>query len=322
MRKTMRFPCLSLASAAVVLAVGCSKPDKQEGTATVQAAQSPPAQATPDTCSQYTPIAADFINLYIRHLNDREVAANAPDTYAWLKSSVLVDPAVASAYAKVDLVDGDPILNAQDYPDSFDPVGCPEAPDTVRLKGNGMDLSVDVRIALVDGSPKVVGVGSLNMKEASSGATQGGESVAASPATLPVDSPEVMRRLTFYDDARKRGDYVGPEESSHYTSFDPEAKFLGKYPIFTDLDCEMAQGANSFWCAHGKMGEDTDITIAEHVTLLLNVDVLTQQGRLACSQHLCITSDGKAAGALQPAMWSWMQEHCQFDERNYYQCDS
>ena len=322
MRKSTRIHCLSLAYAAVVLAVGCSKPDKQEGTATVQAAQSPPAQATPDTCSQYTPIAADFINLYIRHLNDREVAANAPDTYAWLKSSALVDPAVASAYAKVDLVDGDPILNAQDYPDSFDPVGCPEAPDTVRLKGNGMDLNVDVRIALVDGSPKVVGVGSLNMKEASSGATHGGEPVAAPPTTLPVDSPEVMRRLAFYDDARKRGDYWGPSGSSHYTRFDPEAKFLGKYPVFTDLDCGMTHGEKSFWCEHGKMGNDTDVTIAEHVTMLLNGDVLAQQGRLACSQHLCITSDGKAAGALQPAMWSWMQEHCQFDERNYYQCDS
>ena len=112
MRKSTRIHCLSLASAAVVLAVGCSKPDKQEGTATVQAAQSPPAQATPDTCSQYTPIAADFINLYIRHLNDREVAANAPDTYAWLKSSALVDPAVASANIVRSRIDGAKINTA------------------------------------------------------------------------------------------------------------------------------------------------------------------------------------------------------------------
>ena len=322
MRKTMRSPCLSVAFAAVALAVGCSKPSEPEGTATAQSAQSPPAQATPDTCSQYTPIAADFINLYIRHLNDREVAADAPDTYAWLKSNALVDPALASAYAKVDLVDGDPILNAQDYPESFDPVGCPEAPDTVRLEGNGMDLNVDVRIALVDGSPKIVGVGSLNMQEASAATALGSESVGPSPTTLPADSPEAMRRLKAYEDARSRGEYTGPEEASHYTGFDPSAKFLGKYPVYTDLDCEMTQGERTFWCAHGKMGEETEVTIAEHVTMLLNGDVLAQQGSLACSQHLCITREGKAAGALQPAMWAWMQEHCRFDNRNYYQCDS
>lgn len=318
MRNTTRFQCISLASAAVVLAAGCSKPDERQAAASVQAAQAPVAQ---DTCSQYTPIAADFINLYIRHLHDREVAADAPDTYAWLKSNALVDPAVASAYAKVDLMDGDPILNAQDYPESFDPVGCPEAPDIVRVKGNGMDLSVDVRIALVDGSPKVVGVGSLNMQEASAVITPGGESVAPSSTTVPADSPEVMRRLKVYDDARNRREYTGPEEASHYTGFDPSAKFLGKYPVYTDLDCEMNQGEKSFWCAHGKMGEATDVEVAEHLTLLLNTDVLSQQGKLACSEHLCITSEGKAAGALQPAMWTWMREHCRFDERNYYQCD-
>lgn len=322
MSKTFGFRFSCVAAALCILLAGCGQPAQQGPAESTHQPQGASVLSAADTCSLYAPVAADFINLYIRHLNNLEVSANAPDTYEWLKSNPLVDPIVASAYAKVDLVDGDPIIDAQEYPNSFESIGCPEAPNIVRLKGYGMDLTVDVKVAPVGGSPKVVGVGRLNMEDAASATAQAEGANASPKLTLPEDSSESALRLKAYDQARDRGENTVAGESSHFTSFDPTAKFLGKYPVYTDLDCEMTQGERSFWCAHGRMGEETDVTVSGQVTFLFNEDVYAQQGELACSEHICITSKGKLAGALQPGMWKWMQENCKFDDRNYYQCGS
>ena len=322
MSKTVSFLFSSIASVLFILLAACSQPAQQGPAESTHQPQGASVLSAAETCSLYAPVAADFINLYIRHLNNLEVSANAPDTYEWLKSNPLVDPIVASAYTKVDLVDGDPIIDAQDHPNSFESIGCPEAPNIVRLKGNGMDLTVDVKVAPVGGSPKVVGVGRLNMEDSASATAQAEGANTSPKLALPEDSSESALRLKAYEQARDRGENYGPGESSHFTGFDPDIKFLGKYPVYTDLYCEMTHDAKAFFCSHGRMGEETDVTVSGQVTFLFNEDVYARQGELACSEHICITSKGKLAGALQPAMWKWMQENCKFDDRNYYQCGS
>ena len=322
MSKTVSFLFSSIASALFILLAGCSQPAQQGPAESRHQPQGASVLSAAETCSLFAPVAADFMNLYVRHLNDLQVSADVPDTYEWLKSNSLVDPTVASAYAKVDLVDGDPILDAQDYPSSFESIGCPEAPDIVRLKGKGMDLTVDVRVASVASGAKVVGVGRLNMEDAAVPTAHAGDAITPSKLVLPENSPESARRMKVYDQARDRGENYGPGESSHFTGFDPDIKFLGKYPVYTDLYCEMTHDAKAFFCSHGRMGEETDVTVSGQVTFLFNEDVYARQGELACSEHICITSKGKLAGALQPGMWKWMQENCKFDDRNYYQCGS
>jgi len=135
---------------------------------------------------------------------------------------------------------------------------------------------------------------------------------------LPPNSSESMLRMETYDRARVRNEFW--VEGAVYTRFAEDRTYLDRYPVFTDLQCQMSHGAKTFWCAHGRMGEDLDVDIAKHVTFLYNEDVFAQQGEIACSQHLCITHDGLVAGALQPAMWNWMQEQCEFDDRNYFRC--
>jgi len=137
-------------------------------------------------------------------------------------------------------------------------------------------------------------------------------------ADLPTNSSESMTRMESFDRARNNGEsWIG---DGLFTNFDTERKYLDRYPAFTDLQCQMSHGAKTFWCAHGRMGEDMDADVAKQVTFLYNEDVLAQQGEIACSQHLCITHEGLVAGALQPAMWTWMQEKCEFDDRNYFRC--
>ena len=52
-----------------------------------------------------------------------------------MRVSSLVDPAVASAYAATDLIDGDPILDAQDYPNTFAFANCSGGAGLVEVKG-------------------------------------------------------------------------------------------------------------------------------------------------------------------------------------------
>lgn len=142
---------------------GCSKSTPNDQTPAQGPAPVAAATQVADACASNGQIAVDFVNLYVRHLNANDSAANPTDTYEWLKKNSLVDPSVASAYATVDLVDGDPILNAQDYPDKFEAAGCP-TPGIVKVRGVGAgDFNVLVKVAPAEGGAKVIGVGMINM---------------------------------------------------------------------------------------------------------------------------------------------------------------
>ncbi|MBJ6984199.1 hypothetical protein [Luteimonas sp. MC1750] len=129
-----------------------------------QASAVSPSLSAEDTCAANAQVALDFMNLYLRHLGDQENSATPPDTYDWLKANSLAGPGLASVYATFHDYGADPILDAQDYPDTFVSAGCPVSPDVAVLRGVEMALSVPVKIAQVAGVPKVVGVGAINIE--------------------------------------------------------------------------------------------------------------------------------------------------------------
>lgn len=201
----------------LVLLTGCNQstaPDitSQAAATAVETAAQPlqtetaPAAAA-DTCASNAQVAVDFVNLYIRHLKDKEMAANPPETYDWLKSNSLVDASVASAYATFDSIDGDPILDAQDYPDTFVSAGCPGAPDAVLLQGVGMDMKVPVKVAKVAGKTKVVGVGRINMLD-----VEAQSETSAAPAEACLDAWIAAHRSEVGEDAVVTMDQVGEWE--------------------------------------------------------------------------------------------------------------
>ena len=153
---------LSALTFACVL-TGCSKSTPTDQTPVQSPTPVATAASDAGACISNAKVAVDFVNLYVRHLNANEAAANPTDTYEWLKKNSLADPSVASAYATYDLIDGDPILNAQDYPDKFESAGCPTR-GVVELRGVGkVDLKVLVKVAPLADGAKVIGVGLINM---------------------------------------------------------------------------------------------------------------------------------------------------------------
>lgn len=138
---------------------------------------------------------------------------------------------------------------------------------------------------------------------------------------FPADLPEAAQRLAAFDAAVTRGD-TWIDTAVPYTTFDPEQRELERYPKLLDLACEIegdGQAATS-WCAHGRMGEAGEEEIAQHVPYLLNGDVLALEGRISCTSRLCLYGDGTVAGALQPPMRAWMNEHCSFHVDAMFEC--
>lgn len=165
MKQTMLHNKQVLILAPLLLALAaCKQADTSPSTTTSVEAAAPEAVAaasspTSDDCAANTQIAVDFMNRYLRHLVGQEQAANPTDTYDWLKGNSLADPSLASAFAEFDLIDGDPILDAQDYPSNFKFLRCPGAPGIVEVQSVDMNLTVPVQIA----NQKVIGVGRVNM---------------------------------------------------------------------------------------------------------------------------------------------------------------
>ena len=129
-------------------------------------------QASPaDDCNANAQVAVDFMNLYIRHLNDQvEMAADPQMTveqenYNWLKSSTLADPSLASAFAATDSPDSDPIIDGQDYPSKFRFLRCTGEPGIVQVHGDDMNMTVSVKVAQTAQGLKVVGAGRVNMPD-------------------------------------------------------------------------------------------------------------------------------------------------------------
>lgn len=172
---------LALAPACLILLAACGQ--QPESSKTSSSEQVASASQT-DPCAANAQVAVDFVNLYVKHLRGNEAAAEPTDTYEWLTSSSLVDPAVASAYAATDLIDGDPILDAQDYPNTFAFANCSGGAGLVEVKGVGEPaISVHVKVSDVSGRLKVVGVGRLNMPEAAAESGANSETTQASSSS-------------------------------------------------------------------------------------------------------------------------------------------
>ena len=121
---------------------------------------------------------------------------------------------------------------------------------------------------------------------------------------LPLDEPILVDQLVKFDTAFKSGDADGYD----YT-FDSNARFLEKYPIWTDLDCQVdEQRSEAIWCAYGRMGEPEDRQLEGQLMFLANADVLALD--LRCSQVLCINQEGHPVGVIQPQMRQWISVNC------------
>lgn len=155
-------------SAGLLLLVACTQPSVGRSLtgAPAEAVVSTAQAAAVDSCAANAQVAVDFINQYVRHLAANDAAAVPEETVAWLKKNPRVDADLARGYAATDLLEGDPILDAQDYPETFVLGGCPGAPGLVLVKGVGEPaLMVRVRVETVGSQRKVVGVGRLNMAD-------------------------------------------------------------------------------------------------------------------------------------------------------------
>lgn len=186
MRTTFTLTARVAAPLCALLLAACGQQPAANPTAAAAAPATAPAAATAaDPCATNAAVAVDFVNLYAKHLRSNEQAAEPQDTYEWLKASSLVDATVASAYAATDLVDGDPILNAQDFPEKFALASCPGTPGLVEVKGVGEPaIMVPVKVSDVGGKLKVVGVGTLNMATTTAAETAPTVVAAASATTV------------------------------------------------------------------------------------------------------------------------------------------
>lgn len=144
-------------------------------------------------------------------------------------------------------------------------------------------------------------------------AVQAGPSTDPSPTNkikvegvrkVPMDEPVLADQLAKFDAAFKSGNI-----DAYDHSFDSNARFLSKYPIWTDLDCQVdEQRPETIWCAYGHMGELDDRELEGQLLFLANADVLAPE--LRCSQVLCINSQGNPVGVIQPQMRHWITVHC------------
>lgn len=217
MKQTAPTPRMLAAIPLLLALAACGQsPSSQEGTSPVQAAASAPVPtetAVPpvDDCNANAQIAVDFMNRYLRHLNDQQTAANPPETYDWLKANSLADPGLASGFAEFDLADGDPILDAQDFPSKFKFLRCPGAPGLVEVQGVDMNLMVPVKVASTANGLKVVGAGIVNMP---SSAPQQQPASPNKPATIDAASAGQSEGPDFVDD--KGVHYqLGRDKSGH-----------------------------------------------------------------------------------------------------------
>lgn len=136
--------------------------------------------------------------------------------------------------------------------------------------------------------------------------------LAATPAAaanaLPVDVASLADQLASLDAA-----FNGGDTSSYEYAFDASNRFEGKYPIWTDLDCQVdSQRPGALWCAYGRMGQLEDRELETKLNFLANADVLTPG--LRCSELLCINSDGYPVGVIQFEMRQWITTHCKRSE--------
>lgn len=121
---------------------------------------------------------------------------------------------------------------------------------------------------------------------------------------LPLDVPVLADQLATFDAAFKSGDI-----NAYDYTFDPSTRFLAKYPIWTDLDCQVdEQRPNGIWCAHGPIGEPEDRELEAQLPFIGNEDLLVSA--LRCSEILCINHEGNPVGVIQPEMRLWINANC------------
>ncbi len=121
---------------------------------------------------------------------------------------------------------------------------------------------------------------------------------------MPQDVGALTDQLARFDAAFQSGNIDAYEHA-----FDGNARFLDRYPIWTDLDCQVdVQRPNAIWCAYGRMGQPEDRELEGQLTFLANKDALTPG--LRCSDVLCINQDGHPVGVIQPQMRQWIAKNC------------
>lgn len=121
---------------------------------------------------------------------------------------------------------------------------------------------------------------------------------------LPPDEPALADQLARFDAAFKSNNI-----DAYSYAFDSSIRFLGKYPIWTDLACQIdEQRPEAIWCAYGRMGELKDRELEGELVFLANEDVLVPE--LQCSEVLCINYEGSPVGVIQPQMRHWIAANC------------
>ncbi len=130
-----------------------------------------PAEANP---IKFEP-AIDFINAYVDYLNARFERKTEQDRVEWInEQSTVTDhfkQALDSIIAAAELknpgrgLDGDPILDAQDYPDDgFEPEFADSVNGYLTVKGIGWEsFLITMRVVQMDGQWMVDGAGIVNI---------------------------------------------------------------------------------------------------------------------------------------------------------------
>lgn len=160
------------------------------------------------------------------------------------------------------------------------------------------------RLPAVQGAVNDVSSDTAVQAVSSAEALQAGGNQVEGIRELPQDEPALADQLAKFDAVFKSGNF-----DAYDHSFDSSTRFLSKYPIWTDLDCQLdEQRPETIWCAYGRMGELDDLELEGQLLFLANEDVLAPE--LRCSQVLCINPQGNPVGVIQPQMRHWITAHC------------
>lgn len=196
-------------------------------------------------------------------------------------------------------------------------------PKTDPVPASGVEITPVAETTVEDNSGTVTVDGAVIDNEAP---LPIGESLA--PVTtkppVPADDAEATASLAKFEQERTSGQsYYTRDPNATFTQFESDVRLADRYPVWTDLTCQMAvDGARTSWCAFGRMGEADEAEVANAIPFILNQDVIRYQGELKCTQRLCFNVAGQAVGALQPAMWDYMTRHCTLNADGSYSCAS
>ena len=107
-------------------------------------------------------IALNFINSYVNFLGN--LPPERKKINNWVSNNKILTQNFKNSYKKIANGDFDPILDAQDYPDSFKIVKFDEKTNIVTVKGNNWDdFLLKIKLVKVGNSWLVDGCGAVNV---------------------------------------------------------------------------------------------------------------------------------------------------------------